>query len=696
MSDTSRSPNHLAKETSPYLLQHAYNPVDWHPWGEEALHLAREQDKPIFLSVGYSSCHWCHVMERESFENTDIAREMNEHCINIKVDREERPDIDAIYMAAVQMLTGQGGWPMSVFLTPDLRPFFGGTYFPPDRRHGRPGFGEVVRAIAGTYRSEPGKVESTASLLAERLAAPEDHGSTELPGAETLRSAVEDAARRFDPAHGGFGPAPKFPRSVEISMLLRAQARAADGRILDMCERTLEGMAYGGMYDQIGGGFHRYSVDAKWLVPHFEKMLYDNALLARTYLEALQLTGRELYERVSREILDYVLREMTSPEGGFYCATDADSEGVEGAFFVWTPSEVEELVGAEDARLVCEYYNITEAGNFEGATSIPNITRALDVVAESLGVDLADARDRLGVARSKLHAAREQRERPFRDEKILTSWNGLMISALARGAQVLDESRYADAARKSADLILASLRDGEGRLLRVRKDRESRIGAFLDDHAYLIEGLLDLWESSFEPRYLDAARQLCDRVLEDFWDDELGGLFFTSTSHECVIARRKDSFDNATPSPTGVMALNLLRLERLSGESSYREKAEAVLRSVSTAVDRMPVGFSSTLIALDFLLGPPVEIALVGDLDDESARRFLREIHRGFLGARVIAAGGSPVPEDLAARVPLLRGREAVDGRATAFICRNFACGTPLTDPAEIAAALPFADFRKG
>jgi uncharacterized protein YyaL (SSP411 family) len=585
---------------------------------------------------------------------------------------------------------------MTVFLTPDGKPFFGGTYFPPDRRYGRLGFAEIVAEVAKTYLNEPGKIEQTASLLVERISAPENHGSTELPGADALQRAAEDAARRFDSVHGGFGPAPKFPRSIEISMLLRAQVRAADRQILDMCERTLEGMAHGGMYDQIGGGFHRYSVDAQWLVPHFEKMLYDNALLARTYLEALQLTGRDLYERVSREILDYVLREMTSPEGGFYSATDADSEGEEGVFFVWTPAQVETHVGAEDARLVCAYYNITEGGNFEKSTSIPNVTQSLDAVAESLGIEIDDARSRLAAARSKLYEVREQREKPFRDEKILTAWNGLMISAFARGHQVLDDTRYADAAKTAADLILDSLRDDEGRLLRVRKDGESRIVGFLDDYAYFIEGLLDLWESSFEPRHLDAARELCDHVLDGFWDDELGGLFFTSETHERVIARRKDTFDNATPSPTGVMALNLLRLERLSGESSYRDKAEAVLTSVGAAVEQVPMGFGSTLIALDFLLEPPVEVALVGDLGDEAAHRFLRQIHGGFLTARVLAASGSPVAEDLAARVPLLRGREAVDGHVTAYVCRNFACQAPLTDPAQIASALPFADSRNG
>jgi len=689
-------PNRLIHSTSPYLQQHAHNPVDWYPWGEEALELARRDDRPIFLSIGYSSCHWCHVMERESFENPAIARLMNEHFVNIKVDREERPDIDSIYMLAVRLITGQSGWPMSVFLTPDLRPFWGGTYIPPERRFGKEGFTDVLVSLAGVFRSSREEIEEVATEFADLLVLSEYIGGDELLGVEALAAAARDAARRFDVIHGGFGPAPKFPRSIEVSMLLRAFAWSGDTRTLDMCELTLEAMAHGGIYDQFGGGFHRYSTDSRWLVPHFEKMLYDNALLVRAYLESFQLRQRELDARVAAEVLDYVLRDMTGPEGGFYSATDADSEGEEGVFFVWTPAEVEAVVGADDARLVCERFGITANGNFEGGKSIPHVARPIVDVARVLEMAPETVRTRLAIARTALRNARESRPKPFRDEKILTSWNGLMISAFARGAQVFDDPRYESAARAAAELILASMQDADGRLLRVRKDGVSHVLGFLDDYAYFIEGLLDLWETTFEPRWLAEARRLSELVIAGFRDAERGGFFLTSEAHQRVLTRRKDPLDNATPSPAGVFALDLLRLERLTGDTRYRELAEHALRSVGTVVDRVPLGYGSTLIAVDRLVREPLEIVIVGDPRAASTRALLRAVHRGFLPARTLVAGAVPVSAELAELCPLLADKPASGGVSTAYVCSGFACREPVTTPEELAAQLPFVDSRKG
>ncbi len=620
---------------------------------------------------------------------------MNDNFINIKVDREERPDIDALYMNAVQMLSGQGGWPMSVFLTPDLRPFWGGTYFPP-RGHYNPagevvrsGFSDILISLSRAYRESPEKIENAASQVVEGLCRPETPSGGELASEEVLKLAGEDAARRFDPVYGGFGPPPKFPRSTEISMLLRVYALGGDPEVLQMCERTLEAMARGGMYDQVGGGFHRYSTDAKWLVPHFEKMLYDNALLVRTYLEAFQVTGRELYGRIASETLDYVLAEMTSAEGGFYSATDADSEGREGVFFLWRPGEVEEILGEDDAPLFCRYFNITTAGNFEEATSIAHVTAGLDEVAASLGIELEVARAKIEEGRKKLYEARAKRPAPFRDEKVLTSWNGMMISALARGFQVLGEPRYLQAAQRAAGLILDQAQDG-GRLLRVRKDGKSRILGFLDDNAFFIEALLDLYESCFEVSYLEEAQRLTESVLAGFSDEEDAGLYFTSTEHELIITRRKDPFDSAVPSPVGVMALNLLRLERLTDTARWRQRAEGILREVSSILPRVPMGFGSSMLALDFLLHPPVELALVGDLGDSLSAEFLAVIHSGFLSARVITASENPPAQDLSDRVPLLKGKGHDGDGPRLYICRDRSCREPVDDPQTAAGHLPF------
>ncbi len=679
--DPNRAANRLIHETSPYLQQHAYNPVDWHPWGNEALKKAKDFDRPIFLSVGYSSCHWCHVMERESFENEAIAKLLNEHFVCIKVDREERPDIDAIYMSAVQMLTGSGGWPMSVFLTPDLKPFWGGTYFPPDSRHGRPGFGNILTQLSEVYRTGRERVEETARQVMEQLAeAPSTPAGNDLPSTEVFEAAADYARRTFDRSHGGFGNAPKFPRSVEISKLLRHHLRTGDSQVLEMCERTLEGMALGGMYDQIGGGFHRYSTDERWLVPHFEKMLYDNALLARTYIEAFQATGKELHARVAREILDYVLREMTGPGGGFYSATDADSEGEEGKFFVWTPAEVETLLGKDDARFVCEYFNITREGNFEHASSIPNVPRPLETVAKLLRVEPIVVREAVRRGREALYKARQSREKPFRDEKTLAAWNGLMISAFARGYQVLEDQRYLNAAEAAAGFLTSQLFPG-GKLHRTHKDGRTQFPGYLDDHAYVAEAFLDLYETTFKLSYLSRARELTDVLLQDFWDPVGGGFFYTALHHESLITRRKDDIDNATPSGNGVAALNLLRLERLTGLSIYRERALELLRGVKNLLERAPMAMSYTVLALDFLLHPPVEIAIVGDIQAEETRALLRKIHGRFLPGKVIASASIEQVAESSKSAPLLAGKTAIHGKATAYVCRNYSCQPPVTDP---------------
>ena len=694
-----RQPNRLIHETSPYLQQHAYNPVDWYPWGEEALGAARELDRPIFLSVGYSSCHWCHVMERESFEDAEIAALMNESFINIKVDREERPDLDSIYMTAVQMLTGSGGWPMSVFLLPDLKPFWGGTYFPPRGAHGRPGFSDLLRELARVYREDRAKAMESAGEITSRLLENENLAAgAEPPGEDAVTLVAESAKRSFDPHHGGFGPAPKFPRPVEISMLLRSFSGTGDAQVLKACVKTLECMALGGLYDQVGGGFHRYSTDGRWLVPHFEKMLYDNALLARTYFEAYQTTKNPFYRQIAGDVCEYVLREMTDPAGGFYSATDADSEGEEGKFFVWTPDQVQAVLGEDRARVVCEAYNITEGGNFEGGTSIPHVTKSLEDVAKAVDLPIERVREDLQTARGELYDARAERPKPFRDEKIITAWNALMISALARGSRVLGSSKYRDAAERAMAFLKEKLMAG-GRLRRTFKSNtgksntgksntgKSNTGqhdAYLDDYAYLGEAALDLYEATFNIDYLREAVRLMRHLLDHFWDAEAGGFYYTADYHESLICRKKDLFDNATPSGAGVAALTLLRLERFTGETQFRTRAEDVLRLAKPLVERAPMAFGSMLIATDFYLRSPVEVAVVGDFDSEDGKALLAAVYQNFVPGKIVVGSGTPVAGDLAQEIPLLSGKDAPANGVNVFVCRDFACQAPTGSPEEL------------
>jgi uncharacterized protein len=653
-------PNRLAQETSPYLLQHRDNPVDWFPWGPEALERAREDDRPILLSVGYSACHWCHVMERESFEDPETAAYMNEHFVNVKVDREERPDVDAIYMEAVQSITGHGGWPMTVFLDPDGVPFYGGTYFPPDESRGMPSFRMVMEAVVHAFETQREEIREKAPIARARLGAVGEVEPRDLPGASRLDEAVQRLLAAADRRNGGFGSAPKFPPASSLELLL---ARGEDGLV----ELTLDRMLAGGIYDQLGGGFARYSVDAVWLVPHFEKMLYDNALLARIYLHGWQNLGHERYRRVCEETLDWMLREMRGPEGGFYSALDADSEGEEGRFYVWTPEQIREVLG-ESAAVVIEHYGVSEAGNFEG----------VNVLHLAAGAECPEP-EGLAEARRALFEARAKRVRPGLDDKRLASWNALAIAALADAGAVLGREDYLDAARACAEFVLGSLRDGDGRLLRTYKDGRAHLGAYLEDHAFLLEALLTLYESSFKTRWFEAAQELAEATIERFGDPERGGFYSTADDHEELIARRKEVGDHPIPSGNSAAAMGLLRLAALTGERRYEEAAEGVFALFAEPAVRHPDAFAHLLRALDFHLSPTREVALVGeDLGELAA--VVRERHRPHL----VLAGG---PEGTG-QPPLLQGRTTVKGHPAAYVCQNFTCQLPVTDPAELNSQL--------
>jgi uncharacterized protein YyaL (SSP411 family) len=649
--------NRLARETSPYLLQHKDNPVDWYPWGEEALARARAEDRPILLSIGYSACHWCHVMERESFEDENTARLMNELFVCVKLDREERPDLDSIYMEACQAMTGSGGWPLNVFLTPEHVPFYAGTYFPPQPRMGMPSWRQVIEAVAHAWQGKKDDIREGGARIAERLRggallAPSD----EPMKAEELDAAVEALAGQFDAAHGGFGGAPKFPPASALEFLLRRGE-------LDMTAQTLRAMASGGMYDQIGGGFARYSVDALWLVPHFEKMLYDNALLARVYLHGWQAIGDDLFREVVEETLDWVLREMRAPEGGFYSALDADSEGVEGKFYVWSVEEMRAaLEGEPDADEAVAWFGATDRGNFEG---------------RNIPVRGPGTPERLGDWRRRLYEARAQRVWPGLDDKRLTAWNALMISALAEAGAVLERPDYVDAAVGCAEFLLGSVRDGEGRLLRTWKDGQAKLNAYLEDHAYLLEALITLYESTFDPRWFAEARALADTMIGRFADEENGGFFETSSDHEQLLSRRKDLEDHPIPSGNSSAAYGLLRLAALTAEAGYEERAVGVLRLLHELAVTHPQAFGHLVQALDFHLAPVQEVALVGE--DTGA---LARVVRGRFRPHLVLAGGA------ADGVPLLQDRPPVDGRPAAYVCERFACQAPVTEPEDLERLL--------
>lgn len=676
--------NRLVNETSPYLRQHAHNPVDWYAWGEEALAEARDKDKPIFLSIGYSACHWCHVMERESFEHEATAELMNELFVNIKVDREERPDLDSIYMDAVQAMTGQGGWPMSVFLTPDGKPFYGGTYFPPQPRYGMPSFVQVLRSVHEAYQNRRDQVEGQAERLTAMLrrAAQFESESTDL-GTETLDEATQQLHQSFDDEHGGFGTQPKFPQPMTLEFILTQYLRTGDLDTLYMAELTLEQMALGGIYDQLGGGFHRYSVDAHWLVPHFEKMLYDNAQLLLIYLHAWQLNGVPLYRRVVEETTDYVLREMTAPSGGFYATQDADSEGEEGKFFVWTPAEIRAVLDADAAKVFETYYGVSERGNFEG-NNILNVRQTSEALAGALGLSQTQIEQRLADARAKLFAEREKRIKPGRDEKILVEWNGLMIHALAEVGVVLNRQDALDAAIAAADFVLTHMSQPDGKLYRSYKDGRARFNAYLEDYAAFARALLALYEATFDLRWLGEASRLTKIIFEQFHDSERGGFFQTGRDHETLVARRKDYIDNAVPSGNSLTAELLLRLAVLVDNEQYRREATRIILTLKDAMAQQPTGFGRMLTALHTLLHPSQEIAVVGDPMDEATRALLGEVRQRYLPTTVLALK----EPDAETMLPLLAERGLVNGQPAAYVCENYACKLPVTTPQALAQLL--------
>ena len=681
--------NRLSAETSPYLLQHADNPVDWYPWGEEAIERAVAEDKPIFLSIGYSACHWCHVMEHESFEDAQIAAQLNERFVNIKVDREERPDLDQLYMNAVQMLTGRGGWPMSVFLTPDLRPFYGGTYWPPSGRMGMPGFNEVIAAVHDAWVNRREQVSNTAGQLSDGLRSTLrfDLGSAALDE-QPLRAAEAALQRVFDHRHGGFGGAPKFPHPMDLRLLLRLWHRQRRDGVLHMVTHTLDKMAAGGIYDHLGGGFHRYSVDEVWLAPHFEKMLYDNALLASCYTEAYQATGNAGYARIVRETLDYVLREMTDPAGGFYSTQDADSEGEEGKFYVWTPGEIEAVLGSEAAATFCYVYDVSDEGNFEGR-NILNLPKTIEQCAAIRKRDLNELVQELNGSRTKLLAARNQRIAPGLDDKVLVGWNGLMIDALAAAAAALDELRYLTAATRAADFLLTHLRDEQGRLSHCWRGGTAKIRAFLDDYSCLANGLVTLYQSGFEERFIDEACALADAMLAEFADPQGGRFFFTPADQSTPIARQKDLQDGAVPSGNAMAATALLRLGKLCGNDAYLSAAERILFASAEFAQQHPTAAGQMLLALDFYVGPTYELALLSTSDNGKCTELRKDMQRRFLPRALLAYRpiSEPGEQQSAALSRLFQGKVA-DDQATLYVCQNFTCKQPVRGASSIIAAV--------
>ncbi|MDQ4076083.1 MAG: thioredoxin domain-containing protein [Chloroflexota bacterium] len=678
-------PNRLADESSPYLLQHKDNPVDWYPWGEEALERARRENRPILLSIGYSACHWCHVMEHESFEDQETAEIMNEHFVNIKVDREERPDLDSIYMDAVTAMTGHGGWPMTVFLTPEAVPFYGGTYYPPEPRYGMPSFKQVLRAVADSYDNRQEELVEQGQKLLDHIARRSQLAARdEELNAGVLDRAFEQLMRQFDARWGGFGTSgPKFPQPMVLEFVLRYYRRRQDSRARRLLDKTLQRMAYGGMYDQLGGGFHRYSVDEKWLVPHFEKMLYDNGQLVSLYLHAYQMFDTPLYRRVAEETLDYLQREMIDPAGGFYSSQDADSEGEEGKFFVWGAEEVDAALTPEEARVFKAYYNVTENGNFEGK-NVLWIPRDPDVVAANLNLSERQMNETLERARQKLFQVRSKRVPPGTDTKVLTSWSALAIAAFAEASRVLAEPSYREVAERAAHFILQVMRDEDGRLLRTWKENPgvAKLNAYLEDYAYFIHALTYLYEATFGEHWLRSAQELTEIMLAEFRDPK-GGFYDTGGEHERLVLRPKDVVDNATPSGNSMAALALLRLGAFLNEEKYIDEAHRTLQLVGRGMGEQPLGFGNWLVALDWWLSPTTEFALVGKEAD--IQPFVHEIFSRFLPNKIVAHAVPTEVAEVAETIPLLRERDTLHGKATAYLCQNFTCKQPVTDATELA-----------
>jgi uncharacterized protein YyaL (SSP411 family) len=685
-----RPHNHLIHEKSPYLLQHADNPVDWYAWGPEAFQKSKQEDKPIFLSIGYATCHWCHVMAHESFEDEEVAGLLNDSFVSIKVDREERPDIDQIYMSVCQALTGQGGWPLTVFMTPEGKPFFAGTYFPKSGRMGMPGFTELLARISRLWQSERERLLQDSEKIRQAI---QKEGVLDAAGPVLdegiLRKAHGQFLKAFDPVWGGFGRAPKFPTPHHLTFLLRWYRRSQDPQAASMVEKTLEAMRQGGIFDQIGFGFHRYSVDEKWLVPHFEKMLYDQALLAMAYTEAYQALGKEQYAKVAREIFTYVLRDMTSLEGGFYSAEDADSEGQEGLFYVWTPQQVQKHLGDTLGSLFCRFYGISPEGNFEEGRSIPHISETPQKFADREKMNLGQLEGALEEAREKLFQVREKRIHPLKDDKIITSWNGLMVAALAKGYQALGDDAYAQAARKAADFILREMRTAHGRLQRRFRHGDVAHPGFLDDYAYLIWGLIELYEAIFEVRYLEEALHLNQIMIELFWEEEKGGFYFSGKDNEPLISRSRDLYDGAVPSGNSVAALDLLRLSRMTGKVDWERKADQLLQSFSGPVAQYPMAYTQFLIAVNFMLGPTQEIVIAGDPSLEESRKMIAFVHRSFLPNKVLLLKPEgEAGQKLSTLSPFVEEMRPLKKKPTVYLCENYTCKAPLTDLAALKQAL--------
>jgi uncharacterized protein len=685
-STSNRPTNRLAREKSPYLLQHAYNPVDWFPWGDEAFETAKREDRPIFLSIGYSTCHWCHVMERESFEDSEVAHLMNRVFVSIKVDREERPDVDHVFMTVCQMMTGSGGWPLNIIMTPDKKPFFAGTYFPKENMTGRIGMVDLTQRVAFLWAERRDEVLESADKVSTALQQVTDDAPGSVPGVGALDLAFQQFSERYDPQQGGFLPAPKFPTPHNLLFLLRHWHRTKEMNALRMVEHTLGAMRRGGLYDHVGFGFHRYSTDAEWLLPHFEKMLYDQAQTAIAYIEAFQATGNADYARTAREIFSYVLRDMSAPEGGFYSAEDADSEGEEGKFYVWKASEIEEVLGDSDARLFSRVFGVSPRGNFRdeatgrvSGTNVLHINEPLQDIAWRLELTPEELSQQIESARARLFAVRERRVHPHKDDKILTDWNGLMIAALARGAQAFGNEEYAAAARRAAEFVLGTLRSADGRLLHRYRDGDAGLPAHADDYAFFIHGLLELYEATFEPRWLSMALELNRDFVDRFWDGSAGGFFFTSVESQELPVRKKEFYDGATPSANSVAACNLVRLARITGDLDHEAKAQEIGRAFAGSVSHVPSGYTQFLLALDFMLGPSHEVVIAGDLTAGDTTELLAAVRKPFVPNKVVVVRPNRDAE-ITRLAPYTKELDPIGGKATAYVCAGFTCQLPTTD----------------
>jgi len=680
-----RHTNRLIHETSPYLLQHAHNPVDWYPWGDEAFQKAQSENKPVLLSIGYSACHWCHVMEHESFENEKIAALMNDLFVSIKVDREERPDLDEIYMNAVQMLTGRGGWPMTVFLTPEGKPFYGGTYFPPEDRQGMPGFPRVLTGVAQAYREKPQDVEkSVEQILSALKRMSESHDSKAAFSPDAIAESAEQISRAYDSDHGGLGHAPKFPHAGVYELFLRHYHQSKNLRFLEIVTHTLTKMAQGGIYDHLGGGFHRYSVDERWLVPHFEKMLYDNAQLLRIYAQLYCITGNELFKNVTEETADYLLREMLHSEGGFYSTQDADSEGEEGKFFIWSPQEINAILGEEAGEIFARIYDVSDFGNFEGKNILHPIL-SLEQASKLFRKDVREIAALVADSKEKLFHEREKRIKPFRDEKIITSWNGLVLSGLAEAINISPKRAYVESANRTVQFIFSKMfRDGH--LLHTYKDGKAKLLGYLDDYAFLAVGLLDLYETTFDRTHFECAIELADAMLSEFWDEKDGAFFYTGKSHEQLISRAKPVFDASIPSGNSIATHLLLRLYHLTGREDYLKRAEAVLRTYYDVMMSQPFGFAHMLCALDLYSRKPKEIVVIGTRDDTNVAELVNRIHSVYLPNKSLQLAG---PDQSLEKIsPLLQGKTQLDGKPTVYVCHNFTCSAPATNWEELKPLL--------